>query len=198
MFSSTPPSARGLPLRTSKVKTVALLIGIFPLFLWKILTLYAVCVPDDFVIFAADMNELKIYNADLGVELPLPFADEGVRAGFPSPAQDYISDSIDLNRDIIRHSDSTFYARAQGDSMIDAGVHSGDILVIDKALTPHHGDMAVCCVDGEFTLKFVEKHGDYILLVPANPEYKPIRVDSGQEFLIWGVVTYIIHKTRKG
>lgn len=144
------------------------------------------------------MNEIKIYNADLSSHIPLPFADEGVRAGFPSPAQDFISDSIDLNRDIIGHSDSTFYARAEGDSMIDAGVHSGDILVIDKSLTPGEGDMAVCCVDGEFTLKFVEKHDDYLLLVPANPAYEPIRVDEGNEFMVWGVVTYVIHKARKG
>lgn len=148
--------------------------------------------------FCFAMNELKIYNADLDSQLPLPFADEGVRAGFPSPAQDFISESIDLNRDIIRHSDSTFYARAEGDSMIDAGVHSGDILVIDKALTPSEGDMAVCCVDGEFTLKFVEKHDDHLLLIPANPAYDPIRVDRGNEFMVWGVVTYVIHKTRKG
>ena len=143
------------------------------------------------------MSELKIYNADLSSQEVLPFADEGVRAGFPSPAQDYMSDSIDLNRDIIRHSDSTFYARAKGDSMIDAGVSDGDILVIDKALQPRNGDMAVCCVGGEFTLKYIELHDDHIVLQPANPAYEPIVVGPEEEFVVWGVVTYIIHKVAK-
>lgn len=143
------------------------------------------------------MSELKIFNADFSSEWELPFADEGVRAGFPSPAQDYMTDSIDLNRDIIRHSDSTFYARAKGDSMIDAGVNDGDILVIDKALQPQNGNMAVCCIEGEFTLKFIEVYDDHIVLRPANPKYEPIVVDKEEGFVVWGVVTYIIHKVVK-
>ena len=140
------------------------------------------------------MSELQIYEANIESELQLPFADEGVRAGFPSPAQDYMSGTIDLNRDIIRHSESTFYARAKGDSMIDAGVNDGDILVIDKSLTPGNGDMAVCCVGGEFTLKFIEKHPDHLMLIPANPTFPPIRVEPDEDFVVWGVVTYVIHK----
>jgi len=143
------------------------------------------------------MSDLKIYTADFSTVEPLPFADEGVRAGFPSPAQDYMSDSIDLNRDIIRHGDSTFYARAAGDSMIDAGVNDGDILVIDRSLSPRNGDMAVCCVEGEFTLKYIELHEDHVVLQPANPAYQPIVVSLEEEFVVWGVVTYVIHKVAK-
>lgn len=101
------------------------------------------------------MNDIKLimYSADMSSELPLPFADQGVRAGFPSPAQDYMTDSIDLNRELIRHPATTFYARASGDSMKDCGIDDGDLLVIDKALEPHDGDIVVAFIDGEFTLK---------------------------------------------
>lgn len=103
------------------------------------------------------MNDIKLimYSADLSSELPLPFADQGVRAGFPSPAQDYMTDSIDLNRELIRHPATTFYARASGDSMKDCGIDDGDLLVIDKSLEPQDGDIVVAYIDGEFTLKTV-------------------------------------------
>lgn len=87
--------------------------------------------------------KLTMYSADLSSELSLPFADQGVRAGFPSPAQDYMTDSIDLNRELIRHPATTFYARASGDSMKDCGIDDGDLLVIDKALEPQDGDIVV-------------------------------------------------------
>ena len=96
--------------------------------------------------------KLTMYSADLSSELPLSFADQGVRAGFPSPAQDYMTDSIDLNRELIRHPATTFYARASGDSMKDCGIDDGDLLVIDKALEPQDGDIVVAFIDGEFTL----------------------------------------------
>ena len=99
------------------------------------------------------MSQLRLYSADMLSALELPFADEGVRAGFPSPAQDYMENSIDLNRDLVNHPESTFYARVVGDSMVDDGVCQGDILIIDKSLEPKTGDMAVCVVNGEFTVK---------------------------------------------
>ena len=106
--------------------------------------------------------KLTMYSADLSSELSLPFADQGVRAGFPSPAQDYMTDSIYLNRELIRHPATTFYARASGDSMKDCGIDDGDLLVIDKALEPQDGDIVVAFIDGEFTLKTVrfEKEDD--------------------------------------
>jgi DNA polymerase V len=143
------------------------------------------------------MNEFVIYKADVNSHMELPFAEEGVRAGFPSPAQDYMSESIDLNRDLIQHSESTFYARATGDSLQEANIHEGDILVVDKSLEPGDGDMAVCCVEGEFTLKFIEKHEGYLLLCPANSAYKPIKILPDDDFTVWGIVTYVIHKVKR-
>lgn len=149
------------------------------------------------------MNDIKLimYSADLSTELPLPFADQGVRAGFPSPAQDYMTDSIDLNRELIRHPATTFYARASGDSMKDCGIDDGDLLVIDKALEPQDGDIVVAYIDGEFTLKTVrfDDNEKCIWLIPANKEYSAIKITEENNFLIWGVLTYSIKKQlRKG
>lgn len=139
---------------------------------------------------------LEIYKTDTSSELPLPIADEGIRAGFPSPAQDFMDLSIDLNKELVRHPSSTFYGRVRGDSMHDAGVTDGDILVIDKSLEPHDGDMAVCFVDGDFTIKYIRIEKDIVWLVPANKKYEPIKITGDNDFLIWGIVTYSIKKQR--
>lgn len=123
-------------------------------------------------------------------------AQDGIHAGFPSPATDYMTQAIDLNKELVRHPAATFYGRVVGDSMIDAGVDEGDILVIDKALEARDGDMAVCFVDGEFTLKYIYIREDGIVLRPANPKYPEIEITEGVDFKMWGVVTYIIKKTR--
>lgn len=141
---------------------------------------------------------------DAGTEAYMAsMAAEGIHAGFPSPAQDYMNKCIDLNRELVRHPAATFYGRVVGDSMIDAGVQEGDVLVIDKSLEPAEGDMAVCFLDGEFALKYVTFHdpagrGEQGLwLLPANPKYRPIRVNEDSAFTVWGVVTYIIKKARR-
>jgi len=128
--------------------------------------------------------------------MPIPFADEGIRAGFPSPAQDYMQLAIDLNLELINNPASTFYGRVVGDSMIDAQIYEGDLLVIDKSLEPRDGDLAVCFLDGEFTLKYIEMDGDIIWLKPANKDFKPIKVTVDNEFVVWGIVTYTIKKRR--
>ncbi len=120
----------------------------------------------------------------------------GIHAGFPSPATDYMTQAIDLNRELVRHPAATFYGRVVGDSMIDAGVEEGDILVIDKALDARDGDMAVCFVDGEFTLKRLKFHENGLALIPANDKYPPIEISEGSDFKMWGVVTYVIKKIR--
>ena len=132
---------------------------------------------------------------DYKEELP-KMTQEGIHAGFPSPAADYMTQAIDLNRELVKHPAATFYGRVVGDSMIDAGVEEGDILVIDKALDAQDGDMAVCFVDGEFTLKYLRKKKDGIRLIPANDKYPVIEVREGTDFKIWGVVTYVIKKIR--
>ena len=123
-------------------------------------------------------------------------AQDGIHAGFPSPATDYMTQAIDLNKELVKHPAATFYGRVVGDSMIDAGVDEGDILVIDRSLTARDGDMAVCFVDGEFTLKYLRMKDDELTLVPANPNYPQIHISEGVEFRMWGVVTYIIKKVR--
>lgn len=140
------------------------------------------------------MNSIDLFtpNDESGIELPL--SDERVAAGFPSPAEDHASLSLDLNRELIKNPTSTFYARVSGLSMIDEGINDGDLLVIDKSIDPYDGCLAVCYIDGEFTLKRFEKHKDHGLLIPANREFKPIRVSAENDFCIWGVVTYLIKK----
>ena len=144
-----------------------------------------------------EMTELKDMPQDSQVDERLPkMAHDGIHAGFPSPATDYMTQAIDLNKELVRHPAATFYGRVVGDSMIDAGVEEGDILVIDKALDAKDGDMAVCFVDGEFTLKYLRFGENGLTLLPANPRYPSIEIDEGSDFMMWGVVTYVIKKTR--
>ncbi len=124
---------------------------------------------------------LEIFLPDTSSRLELPYADEGIQAGFPSPAQDYINEYIDLNRD----------------SMIEEGIEPGDILVIDRSIEPDDGDLAVCCLEGEFTLKRIRLAPGAVWLVPSNESFDPILVTPGQEFQIWGVVTYTIKHNRR-
>jgi len=117
-----------------------------------------------------------------------------VTAGFPSPAEDFMDVALDLNKELVRNPSSTFFARVKGVSMIEDGINDGDMLIIDKSVEPFDGCLAVCFVDGEFTLKRYRNMGTYALLVPANPDYSPIRVDADNQFAIWGVVRYLIKK----
>lgn len=143
------------------------------------------------------MKTIEIHTIDLSTSLPLQYADEGIRAGFPSPAQDYMEQAIDLNKEIVKHPASTFYGRVVGDSMRDEGIEEGDILVIDKSLEFIDNDLAVCFIDGEFTVKRVQLEEDYAWLVPANPDYPKIKVSKDNDFIIWGIVTYTIKKNRR-
>lgn len=140
---------------------------------------------------------LEIHKTDLSSSLSIQYADEGIRAGFPSPAQDYLEQAIDLNKELIKHPASTFYGRVVGDSMRDEGIEEGDILVIDKSLELIDNDLAVCFVDGEFTVKRVRLEPDAAWLVPSNPEYPSIKVTKDNEFMVWGIVTYTIKKNRR-
>ncbi|MEG1649179.1 MAG: translesion error-prone DNA polymerase V autoproteolytic subunit [Rikenellaceae bacterium] len=137
---------------------------------------------------------LNFFGCDNTSDIPLPFTDNGISAGFPSPAEDLLEHSLDLNKELIKNPASTFYARVSGCSMTDAGIDDGDLLIIDKLVEPFNGCVAVCYIDGEFTLKRVEFEKDYILLVPKNANYKPIKVTKDNDFMIWGVVRYSIKK----
>lgn len=140
---------------------------------------------------------IDIQMADLSTKLDLPYVDGGIQAGFPSPAQDYISEYIDLNREIVRHPASTFYGRVSGDSMIEEGIEPGDLLVIDRSLEPDDGDLTVCCLDGEFTLKRIHLAPGAVWLIPSNESFDPILVTPDHRFEIWGVVTHTIKNNRR-
>lgn len=140
------------------------------------------------------MDSISLFTPDEDNSTEIPLSDERVAAGFPSPAEDYASMSLDLNKELIKNPASTFYARVSGLSMVDEGINDGDLLVIDKSIVPFDGCLAVCYIDGEFTIKRFEKHNGYGLLVPANKEFKPIKVTADNDFCIWGVVTYLIKK----
>ncbi len=123
-----------------------------------------------------------------------------IKAGFPSPAEDYLRESLDFNRDLIKHPEATFYGRVDGDSMIEAGICDGDIAVIDRSLEAANGDIIVAYIEGEFTIKFLDlthREDGYIELRPANKNFKPIRVDADDQFEVWGVVVWTIKNWKK-
>ena len=133
-----------------------------------------------------------MYSAETALHIERPFVDTGIRAGFPSPADDFSYESIDLNKELIRHREATFFARVKGDSMQDAGLNDGDLLVIDRSLEPQNGKIAVCFIDGEFTVKRIKIDNGTVWLLPANPAYEPIKVTAENQFVIWGIVTHVI------
>lgn len=137
-------------------------------------------------------KNFDFFSASTETELRIPFVEGGVSAGFPSPADDFIEYPIDLNKELIKNQAATFFARAKGNSMQDLGIEDGDLLVIDKSLPPSNGKIAVCYIDGEFTLKKIKIERDYCWLIPANDEYRPIKVNENNEFIVWGIVLHVI------
>lgn len=137
-------------------------------------------------------NIIDIFSANTATELDLPYVDEGISAGFPSPALDFVDLTIDLNKHLIKHPAATFYGRVKGDSLKNAGISNDDLLIIDRSLEPTNGKIAICYIDGEFTAKRIIITKDEIWLVPENENYKPIRVTEENDFLIWGIVTHVI------
>ncbi len=134
------------------------------------------------------------YIPDFSTELELPYVDVGISAGFPSPADDFIELTIDLNKELIKHRDSTFFAKVKGNSMKNAGIFDGDLLIIDKSLEPQDDKIAICQIDGEFTVKRIKKENDVVWLIAENEDYKPIKVTEENELMIWGIVTASIKK----
>jgi DNA polymerase V len=137
-------------------------------------------------------KSFEFYIPDYASEIALPFFDTGISAGFPSPADDYIELTIDLNRELIKNKDSTYFARVKGHSMKNAGIYDGDLLVIDKSLEPRNNKIAVCQIDGEFTVKRIKIEKDIVWLIAENEDYKPIMVTPENDFMIWGIVIHSI------
>ena len=132
-------------------------------------------------------------SGHIGISVELP----EIKAGFPSPAQDYVENGIDLNRELVKNPSSTFFGRARGTSMEGAGIFDGDLLIIDKSLEPREGAIAVCFIDGEFTLKRIhfEKHDGQVTAIwlqPENREFSPIKVTQDNPFIIWGIVVHSV------
>jgi DNA polymerase V len=137
-------------------------------------------------------NNLDIYSTSTATTIDVPIIESGISAGFPSPADDFLDASIDLNKAFIKHPATTFCGRVKGNSMKDLGIHNGDLMIIDKSLEPKNGAVAVCYIDGEFTVKKIKIESDCCWLIPANENYSPIKVTPDNEFIIWGIVTHVI------
>ena len=143
------------------------------------------------------MSTLEIKTIAEGSDLSLQLFESRIQAGFPSPAQGAFADSVDLNHELINNPAATFCARVIGDSMIDSGINEGDMLIIDRSLEPHDGDIAVCFIDGDFTVKRIIIKNDELSLVPDNRKYPVIKVPKESNFIIWGVVSHIIKKLNR-
>ena len=143
-----------------------------------------------------DKTTIEFFKIESSSELKIPFIGSPIVAGFPSPAADYIDVAVDLNKELIKNPASTFFGKVKGLSMKDAEINNDDIIIVDKSLEPRNNDLAVCFLDGEFTLKRIQIKKNEVILLPANPEFKPIRVTEENDFLIWGIVTYVIKSKR--
>lgn len=123
----------------------------------------------------------------------VPLAGSLVAAGFPSPADDYLEKNLDLNEFLVGNPAATFFVRVNGDSMIDAGIHDRDMLVVDRSLEPEAGDVIIAVLEGEMVVKRLKKAGKRVFLMPENPEYPSLEVREEMDFVVWGVVTFVIH-----
>jgi DNA polymerase V len=120
------------------------------------------------------------------------FIKEGVSAGFPSPAADFMENSIDLNKELSTNTIATFYIKVKGNSMIDAGINDKDVLVVDRSIEPQNNKIAICFIDGEFTVKRIKIDKNCLYLMPENKNYEPIKITVENQLVIWGIVTYVI------
>lgn len=137
-------------------------------------------------------HSLQFFVPNENDDLEIPLIQSGISAGFPSPAEDFKETRISLDKTLVKNKDATFYARVSGKSMINAGLDDGDLLVIDRSIEPQHNKIAVCFIDGEFTVKRLKIEKDKLYLVPENNAYKAIKVTPENNLMIWGIVTYVI------
>ena len=122
------------------------------------------------------------------------YFDTGISAGFPSPADDFKQERLSLDNELIKNKEATFFARVSGQSMVDAGLSDNDLLVIDRSLSPAHNKIAVCFLDGEFTVKRLKVEKEEVWLQPENKNYQPIKITQENDYVIWGIVTNVIKK----
>jgi DNA polymerase V len=141
-------------------------------------------------------NVTLLGHSDIFPRQPIPLYQDFVPAGFPSPAQDYVERALDLNELLVKRPAATYFVRAQGDSMIDAGIFPGDILVVDRSLEARHGDVVIACLNGELTVKRLETHPQS-RLVPMNKAYSPVEIPDNADLELFGVVTSVVHSLRQ-
>ncbi len=139
-------------------------------------------------------KNLSFFIPNTDGNLEMPYVSSGIKAGFPSPAADFDGSRISIDQIVVKNQTATFYAKANGTSMIGAGIDDGDILVIDKSIEPQDGKIAVCFIDGEFTVKRIKIQENSLQLLPENPLFEPIEVTQENDFIIWGIVTYVVKK----
>ncbi|RWR03879.1 hypothetical protein ED28_02505 [[Pantoea] beijingensis] len=135
---------------------------------------------------------ILLYPAEHPISRELPLYSDPVACGFPSPAADYVERRLDLNAHLIKHPSATYFIRVAGDSMQDANISDGDLLIVDSALKPEHGRIVVAAIDGEFTVKKLQLRPN-VQLLPMNPRFSPIVLRNEEELEIFGVVTFIIY-----
>ena len=141
-----------------------------------------------------ESNKLSFFIPNTEGSLEMPYISSGIKAGFPSPAADFDGSRISIDQIVVKNAVATFYAKANGHSMTGAGIDDGDILVIDKSIEPQDGKIAVCFIDGEFTVKRIKVQENSLLLLPENKLFEPIEVTQENDFIIWGIVTYVVKK----
>ena len=139
-------------------------------------------------------NNIRIFKPTDKESIKNIFIEDGISAGFPSPDSDFEESRISIEKVVVKNKESTFYAKVSGESMKNAGLDDGDILVIDRSEELKNNKIAVCYLNGEFTVKRVKIEKDHIYLVPENDKYEPIKVTDENEFIVWGIVTYVIKK----
>jgi DNA polymerase V len=139
-------------------------------------------------------SPLTFFKPDFENSRPLPYFEGGIKAGFPSPATDFEGTQISLDKVLVKNFEATFYAKADGTSMIGAGIDDGDIMVIDRSIAPTDGKIAVCCINGEFTVKRIKIKKDGVYLMPENKTFQPIKIEEDHKLFVWGIVTYVIKK----
>ncbi len=139
------------------------------------------------------MKVQAIYQPDQSTQCKRPLFMVPVSAGFPSPAEDYIEGKLDLNQYLVKHSAATFFVKVTGNSMIDAGIHDGDILIVDRSLKPVNKKVVIAVVNGELSVRRIRVTKGKVFLMPENRDYKPLQVNEEMDFEVWGVVTTVIH-----
>lgn len=137
-------------------------------------------------------KNLTFFMPDLENSQELPYVSGGIKAGFPSPATDFEDGKLSLDDYLVKNPLATFYAKVSGNSMTGAGIENGDIMVIDRSLEPTENKIAVCCIDGEFTVKRIKIKKDGLYLIPENKDFEPIKITESNLFVVWGIVTYVI------